>query len=117
MLRSLARIYSNENFPFLVVKELISLGYDILTVHDTGKANKSISDDEVLSFAIAQNRILLTLNRKHFIRLHFLYPNHSGIIVCSFDLDFYGQSRRIHSVIESSESLTGKLIRIDRIIK
>lgn len=66
----MARLYANENFPFLTVSELRRLGRDVLTVRDAGKASVSTPDSEVLAFAITQGRAVLTLNRKHFIRLH-----------------------------------------------
>ncbi|OAD19383.1 hypothetical protein THIOM_004984 [Candidatus Thiomargarita nelsonii] len=47
----------------------------------------------------AQGRAVLTINRKHFIRLHRLQPEHAGIIVCTFDPNFVGQARRIHEAI------------------
>jgi len=67
-----------------------------------------------LAFASAEGRAFLTLNRKHFIRLHNVQPDHAGIIVCSFDPDFVGQARRVHEAIESQEQLSGQLIRVNR---
>lgn len=32
----MARIYSNENFPLPVVKQLRQLGHDVLTIQETG---------------------------------------------------------------------------------
>jgi uncharacterized protein with PIN domain len=110
----MVKLYSNENFPLPVVKELRGLGYDVLTIQETGKAEQSLSDEDVLVFSIKEERILITLNRKHFIRLHHHQPNHQGIIVCSFDPDFIGQAHRIHKAIESQAQFSGQLIRIDR---
>jgi hypothetical protein len=110
----MAKLYSNENFPLPVVEELRQLGHDILTIQQTGKAEQALSDEAVLSFAIEKKRALLTLNRKHFIRLHKEQPDHAGIIVCSFDPDFVGQARRIHSWIEAQTQLSGQLIRVNR---
>jgi hypothetical protein len=110
----MAKLYSNENFPLPVVEELRQLGHDVLTIQETGKAEQSVPDEAVLSFAIDKERALLTLNRKHFIRLHKEYPDHAGIIVCSFDPDFSDQARRIHALIESHTSLSGQLIRVNR---
>ncbi|HMV48378.1 MAG TPA: DUF5615 family PIN-like protein [Blastocatellia bacterium] len=110
----MARLYANENFPFPAVEELRRLGHDVLTVHETGKANREIPDDEVLAFACAENRAVLTINRKDFIRLHKLTPNHFGIIVCTFDPDFSRQAARIHQAIESVEPLMKQLIRVNR---
>lgn len=110
----MSRLYANENFPLPVVEELRRLGHDILTIHETGKAGQSMSDEDVLTFARNESRILLTLNRKHFIRLHNVQPNHAGIIACSFDIDFVGQAHRIHKTISSQHQIPGQLIRINR---
>ena len=81
----MARLYSNENFPLPAVEVLRELGHDVLTSHDAGRSNRKISDEEVLEYAPSQDRALLTLNRKHFVRLHKTKPKHSGIFVlCSY---------------------------------
>ena len=110
----MARLYANENFPLPVVEELRQLGHDVLTIHETGKAGESVSDEAVLAFACADDRALLTINRRHFIRLHHEQPQHVGIIVCSFDPDFIRQARLIHEAIASQASLYGQLIRFNR---
>ena len=110
----MARLYSNENFPLPVVEALRVLGHDVLTIQETGKADQALPDDAVLKFATAENRAVLTLNRHHFIRLHQQNPQHPGIIVCTVDSDFAGQSERIHKAIGAQGSLNGKLIRVNR---
>lgn len=110
----MSRIYANENFPFPVVEELRRLGHDALTSHEAGKAGHALPDKDVLEFAVNEKRALLTLNRKHFIRLHAANPHHSGIIACTFDSDFTALAYRIHIAIESQAGLSGLLIRINR---
>ncbi len=56
----------------------------------------------------------MTMNRKHFLRLHRNRPEHAGIIVCSFDPDFDALARRIHEKLVSTRPLKSNLIRIDR---
>jgi hypothetical protein len=85
-----------------------------LTIQETGQADRSTPDEEVLAFSNARNRILLTLNRKHFIRLHHERPDHSGIIVCSFDPDFVALANRIHQAISEQQELHNQLVRINR---
>lgn len=77
-------------------------------------ANQSFPDEAVLKFASANNRAVLTLNRKHFIGLHNASPEHAGIIACTIDLDFTGQAVRISKAVKSQDSLSGKLIRVNR---
>jgi Domain of unknown function (DUF5615) len=108
-------LYSNENFPFLVVAELRRLGHDVTTVSETGKANRATPDTEILEFAVSEGRALLTLNRKHFIALHASRPVHAGIVVCTVDTDFVGQARRIHQALSVHTDLSGQLIRINRL--
>lgn len=111
----MARLYSNENFPLPTVEKLRELGHDVLTIQEAGKADQAMSDEEVLNFAAQENRALLTLNRLHFIRLHRQQPNHAGIIVCKFDVDFTRQAERIHKAIVASVSLAGQLLRVNRV--
>ena len=110
----MARLYANENFPFPVVESLRHLGHDVLTVQETGKGEKSWPDAEVLKFATYEDRCVLTLNRKHFIRLHQEDSNHAGIIVCTFDPQFAALAQRIHQAIISQDALHGQLSRINR---
>lgn len=110
----MARLYANENFAFPVVLELRRLGHDVLTTQDAGKSEQSIPDEDVLQFAVEQDRAVLTLNRKHFIRLHRLMPDHQGIIVRTYDSNFVGQARRINAAIQEQSTLTGRLLRVSR---
>lgn len=110
----MARLYSNENFPLPVVEKLRALGHDVLTLQEAGKADQAQPDDAVLKFAAGETRAVLTLNRRHFIRLHRENPTHAGIIVCTVDPDFAGQAERIHKAIGAPSSLNGQLIRVNR---
>jgi hypothetical protein len=110
----MAQLYSNENFPLPVVEELRRLGHDVLTIQETGKAGQRVSDEAVLTFATEEGRAVLTINRKHFIRLHKEHPHHAGIIVCTFDPNFVGQAGRIHATIQAEAQLQGQLIRVNR---
>ena len=110
----MARLYANENFPLPVVESLRQLGHEVLTIQEAGRSDQAMPDREVLAFASSQRMALVTLNRKHFIRLHGEQPDHAGIIVCTFDPDFVGQARRIHERIERESPMAGKLLRVNR---
>jgi hypothetical protein len=110
----LAKLYANENFPLPVVEALRRLGHDVLTIQDTGRASTSVPDPEVLRFAVAENRAVLTLNRRHFIALHKRSGEHCGIVVCSVDPDPQALAARIHEAIERTSPLDGQLLRINR---
>lgn len=108
----MALLYGNENFPLPVVTALRQLGYGVTTVQDSKL--QAAPDEGVLAFAVSQGWAVLTLNRKHFIRLHRARPDHAGIIVCSFDPDFQGQAARIDALIKQEGNLAGKLLRVHR---
>ena len=108
----MARLYSNENFPRRVVEALRSLGHDVLTSLEAGRANQRIPDEEVLRYATAEGRAVLTLNRRDFVHLHGAGPSHAGILVCTYDADTAAFAARIHAALEGESSMQGKLLRI-----
>ncbi len=108
------KFYSNENFHLGAVEHLRSLGYDVLTSPEAGRANQRIPDEQVLEFARQESRAVLTFNRLHFVRSHKQSAIHHGIIVCSEDPNFEGLALRIHLAVQSLSSLEGQLIRINQ---
>ena len=110
----MSRLYANENFPLPAVLGLRQLMHDILTTHDAGKSDQSISDVDVLKFAAAESRVVLTLNRLHFIRLHKSGVRHQGIIVCTYDPDFLAQAARIDVILQKNIVLSDTLLRVNR---
>ncbi len=114
----MAKLYSNENFHRSVVLFLRSLGHDVLTTKEAGLANQGIPDEQVLLFAISENRIVLTFDRPDFIRLHRKSPTHAGIIACTEDANSEALAHRIHAaLIENDHLLDNQLIRIYRPLK
>jgi predicted nuclease of predicted toxin-antitoxin system len=57
----MARFYADEQFPLPVVELLRNLGHDVLTVQEAGNANQRIPDEQVLAFAVSQERAILTI--------------------------------------------------------
>ena len=110
----MARLYADEMFPRKVSELLRTMGHDVLTVQEAGKANLGIPDEQVLAFAIADNRTVITLNRQDFIKLHRSSPEHLGIVVCTNDTDRFRLATRINQAIDREELLAGKLIRVVR---
>ena len=110
----MARLYANENFPLPAVEALRRFGHDVLTTADSARAGQAIPDAEVLAFAIAELRSVVTLNRRHFIQLHHTTPEHAGIVVCTFDPDFTALALRIHTALEARPQMAGQLVRIHR---
>jgi hypothetical protein len=110
----MARFYANENFPLPIVERLRQLGHDVTTVRETGKGSQQTPDEVVLQMATADRRAVLTLNRKHFVRLHHTSRHHAGIVACTVDADFEGQAQRIHDAVAGVEELAGLLLRVNR---
>jgi predicted nuclease of predicted toxin-antitoxin system len=110
----MANLYADEQFPKNTTIALRSLGHNILTVQEAGNANQKIPDEDVLSFATADNRAVLTLNRCDFIRLHRQSTSHAGIIACSENNNFERLAEKIHEAISPLDNLNAQLIRIYR---
>ena len=110
----MASLYADEQFPRRVVEFLRAFGHDVLTVQEAGNAGLKIPDEQVLAFAVSNDRAVLTLNRVDFIRLHNLQPEHAGIIVCTDDPDRERLATRINQEISTAETLRGRLIRVKR---
>lgn len=108
------RLYANENFPKQVVNALRRLGHDVLTTNEAGTANQAVPDEEVLAYARQQDRAVLTLNRRDFIKLHRSTPGHAGIVICTRDSDIERQARQIDDALTGVSSLVGKLLRVNR---
>jgi predicted nuclease of predicted toxin-antitoxin system len=110
----MARLFADENFPRPAVEHLRSRGHDVLTTQEHGWAGQAIPDDRVLEAATRLSRILLTLNRKDFIRLHRASDDHEGMIVCTYDPDFEALADRIDERLASMPALRRQLVRINR---
>lgn len=118
----MANLYADEQFPKKATIALRLLGHDVLTVQEAGNGNQKIPDEDVLAFAIVQDRAVLTLNRSDFIRLHKQSSDHAGIIVCSENTNFERLAEKIHQAIYNvadvdlylENRLNGQLIRVYR---
>lgn len=111
----MARIYSNENIAAQVVTELRRLGHDVLTSFDAGNANSSVPDADVLAFATDRGRVLLSHNRRHFLRLHqHRTGEHFGIVLCTFGPDFLRLAVRIDQSLAAASDIRNQVIRVNR---
>jgi predicted nuclease of predicted toxin-antitoxin system len=106
-----ARLDSNENFPIPTVVALRALGHDS-TIQERGRANESTPDPDVLALATSEGRVVLTLNRKDFYKLHEQNPAHAGIVVCVSDPDFGRLAQLIHDRLRAEGDLAGRIIRV-----
>ncbi len=109
----MARLFADENFPKPVVEGLRDRGHDVVTLQETGEGGLSVPDDVVLARATAQGRAVLTMNRRHFMRLHREGAEHAGIVACTFDPDFARQAARIDAALAPLSTLAGLLLRVN----
>ena len=112
----MAALYSNENYPFGIVEQLRQLGHDVLTAQEAGNGGRGVPDAEVIRFATAKRRAILTHNRRHFFRLHRETRGlHTGIIACTYDPDEIRQASLIDAAIASlGGTLEGQVLRVYR---
>jgi hypothetical protein len=110
----MALLYANENFPLGVVQVLRELGHDVRTTAESGIAGQGTPDERVLATAIGEGRIVITHNRRHFIRLHSRNPEHAGIIVCTADADVSALAGRIDAELRTKSDWHGQLGRVQR---
>jgi predicted nuclease of predicted toxin-antitoxin system len=96
------------------VKALRQLGHDVLTSDEAGNANRQIPDPEVSRYAIEEERAVLTINRRDFIQLHNLFPEHCGIIVCTVNTHYEDQAARIDLAVNHLKLLKNQRVRINR---
>jgi predicted nuclease of predicted toxin-antitoxin system len=109
----MARLLADENLPRPVVIELRRLGHDVIGLDETEGSGRWSADEEVLGAATAAGRSVLTVDRG-FTRLLPGGARHSGLVVCSFDLDFTSLAERIDGVISTLDHLDGQVICVGR---
>ena len=110
------RLLADENFPGDVIRTLRKLGHDVLSAKE---AAAGASDTLVLERAIAESRIVLTLD-KDFGELAYrkLEPSECGVILIRlFGNSPKADNDRIVSVIERHTEWAGKfsVVTHDRI--
>jgi len=110
----MARLYADENFPLPIVELLRSAGHNVLTTEEAGNSGVGIPDEDVLEFAVRDERAVLTRNWDDFRRLHRAQPDHFGIIICKEDLNIERQATLINEAILNEGNLRNKLLRIIR---
>lgn len=100
--------------PRKVVAGLRSLGHDVLTAREDGRADQGIDDDEVLARAVELGRAVLTNNRWDYHRLHTADPNHAGVVTFTYDRDEAVIAARVHARLAAADGLAGQLIRVTK---
>lgn len=111
------RLLADEQLPARVTKRLRLLGHNVLTLQqcNVSKYGDGKSDDWVLRIAAADERAVVTLNRKHFLALHYQNEGHFGIIACfRDDSDPDALGRRIDDQIRPIGHLNGQYVEVPK---
>lgn len=79
------KLLLDEHFSHKIAADLHSAGHDVVTVAQLGGAGAS--DPSVLEIALAEGRVLVTNNARHFVPLVRLWAasglDHAGVILTS----------------------------------
>jgi len=125
----MAQLYADEDFSYPAVEELRRFGHEVLTAQEAGEGGEGKTDEEVLAFAVAEHRAVLTFNRRHFIHLHQKADSydgishdgishdgisHYGIIVCTRDPDPIALAVRIDQSLTAHPTMENHLVRVTR---
>jgi predicted nuclease of predicted toxin-antitoxin system len=77
----------DEDISYRVAEGLRQRGIDAVSVHELGRANTRVSDEDQLIFAAREGRVLVTYNRADYQALDALWRaqgrTHAGILWCS----------------------------------
>jgi hypothetical protein len=86
------RLFTDEMIRPTLAEALRARGYDALSCHEVGRANRRISDAQQLRYATQDGRACLSFNSTDFCRLDAEFKaageRHAGIIVSAEIRDF-----------------------------
>ena len=114
----MAALLTDEHFPRAVVDALRRLGHDVETVrqHSADKRGDGLSDEAVLRLAARFERILVTQNHRHFLRLHReqCVGGHAGIVSCRVlpRASAKRQAKWIDEALKAHPRWTGQFVRV-----
>jgi len=84
--RLFIRLLLDEDVHPQAAPALRRRGFDVVSVHEIGRAGRRISDDDQLTFAVEQDRAIFSFNEEDFVKLYLAWlsaqKRHCGIIVC-----------------------------------
>jgi predicted nuclease of predicted toxin-antitoxin system len=110
------RFLIDENLSPLLAHHLRAVhGFDVVHVQECGL--RGASDADVLAWAIAEDRIVVTSNADDFRKLGARTPAHPGLAIM---LDAVGRARQLAlggilaNAIEGAGAAHGRLFEIDR---
>ena len=106
------RFLGDEQFPHAVLDRLAEAGHDTLSVQVAGLSG--MPDEAVLEFAAADDRIVLTHDRRDFRRLHRAGAVHTGIIICTRNDDHTALAAAVLHVVSTVPDTHGLLLKVYR---
>jgi hypothetical protein len=110
------RLFADVMFPIQIVRALRLLGYEVRTAQQhqgTSRPDQPLTDEQILEAANDFRGAVLTLNDRHFVRLHFeTHCTHKGIIICKHTSEYEKRAKEIDDIIKASTPLIGKLIYV-----
>lgn len=108
----MSKFYADENIRIQMVQEMRAKGLDVQTSPEAN--NDGITDPEQLDYATSQNRIILTDNRRDFIKLHNDGQEHAGIFSYKpHSLSVEQATARTHYVSEQVSDMQNTHVRIN----
>jgi hypothetical protein len=110
----MARFLADEDFDAALVQALRALGHDVLRHQEDVTAPRGESDEDVLARAAAAGRVLLTHNRRDFVRIHRSGAGHAGILTLPQRLDAERSAEQIDALLAAELTLVGRLFRVNR---
>src|SRR4051812_44493949 len=85
-------LYTDEMIPGRIAATLRQRGYDVVSCHDVGRANRAIPDEDQLGYAAQDGRAILSFNMVDYVPLDSRWKaagrQHSGIVVSPAIDDF-----------------------------
>lgn len=105
-------LLGDEDFNHNVLERLKQEAYDVTSIKELGLDRQWFQDEDVLKKAIELNRVVLTHNKKHFIKLHRKVKIHTGIITCYQTTDYEGLVVKLLALFEKETEFENKLFRV-----
>ena len=105
------RLLADENFPRLVVQKLRSCGYNVVWISEE---RPGILDSEVLSFATAEQRLLITFDKEDFGELIFKGGRKApyGIVMFRIPKNDQDLPQTVAKVLKRQENWAGNFFSV-----
>ena len=111
----MARFLADEDFDFAIVEALRVRGHEVIRHQEIGEAPRGELDPQVLARARAEGLVLLTHNRRDFVRIHRSGVAHAGILALPQHPDTSDAAARIDALVGAEASLTNRLFKVNRL--